>query len=137
MSRLLAGTNRTRLKEICASTFRHVSEMLDDGTETKLAGTEDAESPAGVRARDLREENMRAIVVRLLAPAVAAALLAGCATHAQVKHADTVAKQGDWEQALAQYRAAQRENPNDKAIAERIHHAEKEVAQQYLQRADA
>ncbi|HVO31001.1 MAG TPA: hypothetical protein VMV18_09700 [bacterium] len=80
---------------------------------------------------------MRSIVVRVLVPAAAVALLAGCATHAQVKHADTVAKQGDWETALSQYRAAQRENPNDKSIADRVRHAEKEVAQQYLARAAA
>ena len=78
---------------------------------------------------------MRSIVRAVAITAVAAAF-AGCATHAKVKQADNVAKAGDWETALAQYRAAQKENPADKSIADRVHRAETEVAQLYLQRAN-
>lgn len=61
--------------------------------------------------------------------------LAGCATHAKVKQADTIAKNGDWEHALAGYREAAHENPNDQSIADRVRHAEHEVALIYVQRA--
>ena len=67
----------------------------------------------------------------------AALTLAGCATHAKVKQADSIAKNGDWERALAGYREAAKENPNDKAVVDRIRHAEKEVAKVYFERANA
>lgn len=81
---------------------------------------------------------MKPMLVRVVAPltiAAAAVLLGGCATHAPIKQADTIAKTGDWEAALTGYRAALKEQPNDKTINERVHKAEIEVAKIYLQRA--
>lgn len=52
---------------------------------------------------------------------------AGCAAK-KVRQADAVAKQGNWEEALAEYRVAAAEHPNDKKINERIQQASREVA---------
>lgn len=80
---------------------------------------------------------MKKILFHALISMTAVAMLAGCATHAKVKQADTVAKNGDWERALAGYRDAAKENPNDKAVHDKIRKAEKEVAALYFQRAAA
>lgn len=60
----------------------------------------------------------------------------GCAPK-KVRQADSLAKQGDWERALTEYRLATVEHPNESGIKERIAKAEKEVAVLYLARAEA
>src|SRR5688500_14340523 len=60
----------------------------------------------------------------------------GCAPK-QVRQADSLAKQGDWERALTEYRLAAVEHPSENGIRERIAKAEKEVAVLYLARAEA
>lgn len=71
------------------------------------------------------------IVSALLVPVFVST---GCAPK-NVRQADVVAKQGDWETALTQYRLAAVDRPNDKSIVERIRKAEQEVALVYMKRA--
>lgn len=66
---------------------------------------------------------------------VAAIAVPGCAKKRTIKKADQVAKTGDWETALTQYKLAQADHPADQAIADRVKRAEREVASLYVQRA--
>jgi len=73
------------------------------------------------------------LLVMLLA--VSGVLLAGCAKKRTLKKADQVAKTGDWETALTQYKLAAADHPGDKDVVDRVRRAEREVAQLYIQRA--
>lgn len=74
--------------------------------------------------------------ILVLAAALGGLFLApGCAKQRAVKRADQVAKAGDWETALTQYRLAAAEHPGDEKLAERVTRAKREVANLYLQRA--
>jgi hypothetical protein len=66
---------------------------------------------------------------------ITAVAVPGCAKKRTIKKADEVAKTGDWETALTQYKLAQASHPADAQIAERVRRAEREVAQVYIQRA--
>lgn len=78
---------------------------------------------------------LRKISLFVLLLAVGGLLLGGCAKKRTLRKADQVAKTGDWETALTQYKLAAADHPGDKDVVDRVRRAEREVAQLYIQRA--
>ena len=72
----------------------------------------------------------------LLLATASALLLAGCAPK-KVREADKVAKTGDWDAALAAYKVALAESPNDKALQERVKDASTQLALEDVKKAEA
>lgn len=77
----------------------------------------------------------RKVALFVVLLAASGLLLAGCAKKRALKKADEVAKTGDWETALTQYKLAAADHPGDEDVVERVKRGEREVAQLYIQRA--
>ena len=73
-------------------------------------------------------------LVKRTAVMLTAILVAGCASHKLVQQGDTLARVGDWETALVQYRMAVEKNPDDLVAKRRMDKAEREVIDVYVKR---
>ncbi|MEO7890161.1 MAG: cohesin domain-containing protein [Vicinamibacterales bacterium] len=74
-------------------------------------------------------------MLRLIAPALILTLAAGCATGRAVRHADSAASRGDWDEAVAYYREAVGRDPRRVEVKIRLQRAIQAAAAAHIKRA--